>query len=542
MKGRVAFVILVLAAAGGAMALRLPELPLRPMHCDEAVHAYKLGEMIEGGHHRYRYDPLEYHGPTMNYAAFAVARLRGITRYAQLDEFILRIVPVAFGVGLVLLLWGLDDGLGYPAAVCAAVLTALSACMVFYSRYFIMEVPLVFFTFLAIAGAWRYVRSGSAAWCAVAGAGVGLMHATKETWVFVPVAMGFGLLVNLAWRRWVEGERPRRAGRVVNWRVALAAGVAAAVAGVLLSSFLTNPAGAWDSILTYVHGLRRAGGGGGAEAGNLHVNPWDFYLRRLVYYRVGRGPIWTEALIVGLALAGTVAGFARRGLGRADAGLVRVLGVYSFALLGIYSVVPYKTPWCVLGALHGMILVAGVGAVALVRWVPTRPAKVIVALLLAAGAGQLGWQAVRGSFKQYDRPDNPWVYAQTLRDTVRLGRRADELAALHPDGYDMRINFISPDPHDQWPLPWYLRRFNRSRVGYWTEVPKDPDAPMLIFVPEVWEALEPRLKQKYEWEHRGLRPEIVLVVGTEMGLWKKYIEQIRAKMKAPARPPRPGGD
>ena len=557
MKGRVAFVILVLAATGLAAALRLPELALRPMHCDEAVHAYKLGEMIEGGHSRYHYDPVEYHGPTLNYCTLLVTKLCGITRYADLDEVALRIVPAAFGIGMVLLLLAMRDGLGFGGAVVAAVLTAVSTCMAYYSRYFIMEVLLVFFTFLAIVGAWRYVRGGSAFWCVVAGIGVGLMHATKETWVFVPVALGIAMLVNTAWCRWVEGEKLHFRRHVVNGRVLVAAAVGVFAAVALLSSLFTNWQGPVDSVMTYLHGLRRAGGGSGAEAGDLHVNPWYFYLRRLVWFRIGRGPIWTEAVIVALALAGTVAGFLRRGLGKADAGLVRVLGVYSFVLLAIYTIIPYKTPWCLMGPLHGMILVAGVGAVALVRlpleawagvargagraerrffrrWIAV-PQSVLLALVIAAGAVHLGLQTWRADRKQYDSPYNPWVYAHTLRDTVRLGRRVDELAALHPDGYHMRINFISPDPHDQWPLPWYLRRFDQSRVGYHVDIPNPPDADVLIFRADLWPRIEPHLGQGYEWEYRGLRPSINLLLGVEASLWKKYIRQLRAKMEAEKR-------
>jgi len=46
-------------------ALRLPRLASRPMHTDEAVHAIKFGALLE--ENRYRYDPHEYHGPTLNY-------------------------------------------------------------------------------------------------------------------------------------------------------------------------------------------------------------------------------------------------------------------------------------------------------------------------------------------------------------------------------------------------------------------------------------------------------------------------------------------
>jgi len=40
--------IAVLAVAALAVALRLPRLQMRPMHGDEAVGAYKFGELLEG--------------------------------------------------------------------------------------------------------------------------------------------------------------------------------------------------------------------------------------------------------------------------------------------------------------------------------------------------------------------------------------------------------------------------------------------------------------------------------------------------------------
>ncbi|MGB2820170.1 MAG: flippase activity-associated protein Agl23, partial [Phycisphaerae bacterium] len=521
MKDRAAFAILMLVAAAGALAFRLPKLAMRPMHTDEAVHAYKLGELVEEG--RYKYNPLEYHGPTLNFLTLPVTWLRGMWRHADLDEQALRIVPVAFGVLLVVLLAGIGDGLGYPAAVFAGVLTAVSTGMVFFSRYYIMEMLLVCFAFLAVVGAWRFIKGGAVGWCVVVGVGVGLMHATKETWVLTAAAMVAAMVVNVAWGRWVARD-PVRVGRHVwNWRVAVGALAAIAVAALFLSSFLRNPQGPLDSILTYFHGWRRAGGGAGEEAGNLHVNPWYFYAWRLICYRVGRGPIWTDGLIVALALVGTVAAFAGRLPRRVDAKLVRFLGVYSFVLAGMYSVIPYKTPWCILGALHGMILVAGVGAAALVRWTPKWPLKILVALLLAGGCAQLAWQAYRGSYVYYDSNYNPWVYGHSLRGVVRLGDRAEEIARVDPDGHDMAVKVFTPDAHDQWPLPWYLRRFRH--VGYFYHVPDDADAPLIIFKPEVWQELEPKLKRQYQYEHRGLRPAVVLVVGIRSDLWKKYIDR-----------------
>ena len=186
-----------LAATAGALAFRLPQLALRPMHCDEANQALKAAMLLETG--RYRYDPQEHHGPLLYYATLPSLRLSGARNFAESREFDYRIVPVLFGAGLILLLPLVADGLGRMPALFAGLLTAISPAMVFYSRYYIQEMLLVFLTFAAIASAWRYLRSRSVLWAAATGVLWGLMAATKETWVLAAAAMGVGLALALAW-------------------------------------------------------------------------------------------------------------------------------------------------------------------------------------------------------------------------------------------------------------------------------------------------------------------------------------------------------
>ena len=62
-------------------------------------------------------------------------------------------------------------------------LTAISPALVFYSRYYIQETLLVFFTLAAVGCGWRYLRTHRLGWIVAAGASVGMMHATKETWI-----------------------------------------------------------------------------------------------------------------------------------------------------------------------------------------------------------------------------------------------------------------------------------------------------------------------------------------------------------------------
>jgi len=209
-KSRFLFVAIFLAVGAGALAFRLPLLGRRPMHADEAVQARIFRDLWQEG--RYVYRPEEFHGPTLPYATLPSAWLGDAETFAETTEATNRIVPVLFGVGMVLLVWLLADGLGRPAAVCAAVLLAVSPAMVFYSRYYIHETLLVFFTLAAIGFGWRWVRTGRLAWCLGCGACVGLMQATKETAVIAYAAAALGVV--LTWlSRGLSPSGTRRAGR-----------------------------------------------------------------------------------------------------------------------------------------------------------------------------------------------------------------------------------------------------------------------------------------------------------------------------------------
>src|SRR3954464_11635638 len=107
----------LLAAAGIALGLRCPRLNERPMHNDEGVNAVKFGELWSHG--VYKYDPSEYHGPTLPYATLLINRLTGAPAYTSFSESRLRLVTVIFGTSLILLYLLLRDGLGTKAVVWA---------------------------------------------------------------------------------------------------------------------------------------------------------------------------------------------------------------------------------------------------------------------------------------------------------------------------------------------------------------------------------------------------------------------------------------
>jgi uncharacterized protein (TIGR03663 family) len=505
--------LLVVLIAALALALWPISLDRRPMHNDEAVNAVKFGQLWQHG--GYKYDPNEHHGPSLYYATLALSRLTGAPNdYDQFTQRRLLFTTILFGVGLILLLPLVAEGLGRNATGWAALFTACSPAMVFYSRYYIHEVLLVFFTFLALAAGWRYWRSRTIGWALLAGAGVGLMHATKETFVIALAAAALALGLNWLWNRWLDAAAPPAPRPRLKFKhLAAALAVWLGVALLLFSSFLSNATGPLDSVRTYLPWLHRAGGD------SPHIHPWYFYLHRLLFFHAAKGPVWTEALILVLAVIGAWAAFASKGLADASASFVRFLAFYTFALTAAYSLISYKTPWCLMNFWHGMILLAGVGAACLLRAAQPRFLRMGLGLLLLAGAGHLAWQARLANTTYAADPRNPYVYAQTSPDLLDLVARVQSLAQVHPQGNQMLVKVMADDG-DYWPLPWYLR--NLKQVGWWDSVPPDPYAPVMIVSAGLRAGLDEK-KTHVMVGYFQLRPQVFLELYVDLNLWQSWL-------------------
>ena len=176
--------------------------------------------------------------------------------------------------------------------------------MVFYSRYYIQEMLLVFFTLAALGCGWRYFRTRRFAWILGLGASIGMMHATKETWIlsgqqpsWPPANLGYVLLP----------FAPRKNAPLAERKATLAATllhlfacvlVACFVATALYSNFGKTWHAPWDSILAYGNYFRRGTQGAG------HSEPWYYYLQILFACRPIKQFFWSEGLIPLLAIVG----------------------------------------------------------------------------------------------------------------------------------------------------------------------------------------------------------------------------------------------
>ena len=516
---RAVFGALVLAALALALVFRLARADLRPMHHDEANQAVKFGELLETG--EYRYDRNDHHGPTLYYLTLPAAWLRGQRTLASLDERTLRAVPAVFGAGLLLLFLPLTRGFGRPAVAAGALLAAVSPALTFYSRFFIQESLFIVFSLGFLIALGRFVERPRAWRAACAGALAGLAYATKETSVIVlpaaVVAVALASLTSPPGRQ--QGQASARSGPPPIGLGALAACAAAAllVAFLFYSSFLRYPGGLIESIRAFGVYLDRGVGSG------PHAQPFDYYVRLLSYSTSG-GLVWSEGMVIALACAGLVAAAVAR-----DGFWPRSVGLYTVVTLVAFSAIRYKTPWNLLPFYAGAVVMAGYGATSLFVAARTRPARALVAVGFVAAVLHLGVQNSRANFRYPADPRNPYVYAHTVPDFLRLSRRVTDIAALHPDRSGMLVKVIA-GPYEQWPLPWYLR--GMTRVGYWpsaADAGRFDDAPIVIAAQDQAGAIGASLGDRYVEEYFGLRPDVVLALFIERASWDRFVASREAR-------------
>jgi uncharacterized protein (TIGR03663 family) len=503
-----------LALAAG-LYLRLARLDARPMHHDEANQAVKFGALLEHG--EYRYDASDHHGPTLYYFTLPVAWLRGQHTLGSLDEDTLRGVTVVAGAATILLLPLLSTAIGRTAVASSAWFMALSPVMVFYSRMYIQESLFAAFTLAFAIALGRAVTESGFAWPVIAGVAAGLALATKETAVLVlPAAL---VACGFAW--WsVGGARPSLARN----RGTLVAGLAAAAAIVVLfySSFFAAPASLLEPFRgagTYVNrGLEPS----------VHAHPWHYYVGLLAFSASG-GLRWSEGIVLFLALAGMWT--AGRGAGEPIGGRLfwtRYLAGYAVLTTAVFSLLPYKTPWNILPFYAGILVLAGIGFSGFVRAMPSRLARAALVSVVALASVHLGWQAWRASVTYAADPRNPYVYAQTVPDAIRMANRIRDLATLDSHGAAMQVSVIA-SPYEQWPLPWYLRAM--PNVGYWID-PGDPvamQASVIVSSMDHAPALDTALGDRYVSEFYGLRPNVLLSLYVERDLWNRFLARAAAQ-------------
>jgi hypothetical protein len=125
-----------------------------------------------------------------------------------------------------------------------------------------------------------------------------------------------------------------------------------------------------------------------------------------------------------------------------------------------------------------------------------------VVIAIAAAAGH---DVNRLVFKMPADEKNPYAYAQTSEDLLRLPARLEELVRQNGKP-NPRIAVVAADP---WPLPWYLRKF--SQVGFWQPGQPAGAADFFITSTDAAEKMAGQLKN-FRPEFFGVRPDALLIL------------------------------
>ena len=457
--------------------MRLPKLAQRPMHTDEAIHAIKFGSLLED--FSYQYDPYEYHGPTLNFFSLVPAWFKGTHKLVNVSESDLRIVPVFWGLFLLVLLLSLKPVIPKNLILISAFFMAISPALVYYSRYYIQETLFISFSFAIIVFFFRFMQKPKWYWAMLCGIFIGLLHATKETCILFFAALFLSLFII-----WLL-HRNNQFFTTCRFKYFVILFFSALITSILFfSSFFTHPQGILDSVLTFKSYFERG-------TGNHfhHIHPWYYYLKLFIWNNYQNRPLWTEAFFLFFSIIGIGFVFKPQEI-KPQTVFLRFLSLLAIIQFIIYSNIPYKTPWSILSAWYLLVIMAGYGVICIYKTIKNNVLRILFMVFVGMGILHIGFQTYMLNFKYDADLSNPYVYGHTSYDIYKVVDAVEKAAQVHQDSLNMYIEIIASGD-DYWPFPWYLRSF--KNVAYRHDANFQlPLAPVILASPE----LENQIMQK----------------------------------------------
>lgn len=507
---------------GLAAFLRFFLLGMKPPHFDEGINGWFVDQVIKTGF--YKYDPTNYHGPLHFYTLLLSQTLFGRNLWA------LRLPVVLVSIGCVWMTLKFEPFLGRTVSRLAALAMAVSPGFVFYGRYSIHEVWILFFTmlfFFGLFGLWKFGTAKSL-WCA--GMGVAGMILSKETYVLhvgcAIIAVPVCALSNYFGE--MEDRRPaKQTWNYVDLAIVVATGIA------LIVFFYSGTFFHWNGIKglyqAYLPWFKT-----GSE-GHGHEKSWYYWVALICHYEL---PVLAGLLICLFALQFKTV-------------TLRYLAIYGVGTLMAYSIVKYKTPWCVISfiwpfaftfgamptiapmrlkgviyrwialVLFGLVgytvfyvvnsdwpatwdhlwpywVITGTGLL-LVVLIDRRLTGIFAALLILWSLGHCIWL----NYFRCTTDTEPYVYVQTYNDIDKFTDPILRLAHADPRAYQLVGHIIRASPY---PLPWILGEF--GRVGYYEKdsMPEELDGAFLLVQQDKIQTVESKLHESYYTTPVTIRP------------------------------------
>lgn len=388
----------------------------KPVHFDEGINGWFVMKMAETGF--YKYDPTNYHGPLYFYLLKVFEFIGGR------EIFTLRTLPVVFGIASIAVL-----AAGFMRSVAVqrwlAILLLLSPAFVFFSRSGIHEAPFVFFQIVFALGVLRWLEAPDSKALALALVGIFGMATLKETFAITIFCWGLAF-VSAGWRNFktlalIPSLWSRRLTYLVLFLIS--------VFVLLFTGFLHNLIGLVDFVKAFLPWLQTGVG----ETG--HNKEFLYWVKVL----------WEAEP---LALLGVVLAIINLGSKNLQ---LRALSVFALAQLLIYSLIPYKTVWCILSLVWGFYFVIAFQFANIHSW---KKWQNLTLGTLAGLAILIGLKSLyESSYRVPISMEHPYVYVNTTYEAKAIYE-----AVLQKQESDSPLQLGS---NEQWPYPWVYSKMKR---------------------------------------------------------------------------------
>jgi len=456
-----------------ATLLRLWALDLKPAHFDEGINGWFVDQMKASGF--YHYDPENYHGPLYFYVLFVFLSLLGRNLWA------LRLPAVLASIASVWMALRFDRFFGSTAARLGALALAVSPAAVFYGRYAIHESLFVASLIITTLGLLRLWKDSRRRDLAITASGVTLLLLLKETAVIHLVCFALAAGCLTLWQRIVPSHPAIPLARHKwNSRDLLKCYAASVLVLVFFySGTFLNWGGVPDFLKAYIKWFQTGSSAGGHVKKDYQIGQFAF----LNWYWLALMARYEWPTLLGLL-------YTVRLVWPAPA-QQRYLAIYGLGVLIAYSIVPYKTPWCIISILWPFLLLFGCAVEEL--WQKTQ-FHLVVALLTALLLTASLLITLRLNFRHFADPSDPYVYVQTMPEIAVVTEPILGLAAQDSRNHAMSGQI---ELESYYPLPWIFGDF--TRIGYYgkEEMPAVLGGDFIIALTAEQKVIEERLREPY---------------------------------------------
>jgi uncharacterized protein (TIGR03663 family) len=422
-------VVVIILLSLIAVVIRFYALELRPLHHDEGVNHLFIQGIERDGYYQYSHE--NYHGPTFFYLTWATWKIFGDT------EMGMRGGVAAIGVLTFLLVplwWMRNNNSSRWGGILAGIFIGLSPAHVYYSRYSIHETLFIGLSIFVAIVSYEWLKSPKISHGIWGGVALGLLAATKETYIITLASIGVGMLC----------ARPKKLFSTM-YRERVSALSLGFFVYVVVLFFVVSAAFTWNQGIAEV-AMSIPQWIGRNSSDNGHFKPPQYYLEI----------IWTtewQLLVLGLVTLMLLPWYWFKDTFSRG----RFLWGWGLASLTIYSALNYKMPWIFLNISAPLIL----ASVETFQQLKKNIAFFLV-LTIALVAG--GYKVYQSNFViPCGDPVNPFAYVHTLQGEKIFINDLKEYMETHRANSPIRI-LVGVDGY--WPLPFYFKQLENQGFNF----------------------------------------------------------------------------